>query len=188
MMMKSSLFALTAVILTACSAGPSTRLDMSPVHSDLELRAIVGTVMLRTVSLPAYAAAEEIAIETPEGFISSDADVLWADDPERAVTLAMTTHLGDILSATIGPDPWPFAGLADVSIDVRVQRMIAGADGVFRLSGQFFVGGDGVDFPNSAHSFDIETALAEPGTGAIADAQARALLQLSEQIARTLAR
>jgi len=144
--------------------------------------------MLRTVSLPTYAAAEEIAIEVAPGIIGTDADILWADDPERAVTLAMTQQLDDILSATVGPDPWPFAGLPDVAVDVRVAQMLAGSDGNFRFSGQYFVGGDGIDFRNSSHRFDISEPLLGEGAQAIAAAQARSILKLSEEIARRLGR
>jgi uncharacterized lipoprotein YmbA len=186
MFQKSLLIACTA-LLTACSA-PTNRLDMAPLESSLNLRAQVSSVMVRTVSLPAYAAAEELAFETIEGFITSDAEVLWADEPDRAVTLLITRHLNDILNATAGPDPWPFAGLPDVAIDIRVEEMLARADGSFRLRGQFFVGGDGIDFPNSARSFDVTQPLASEDLAAVALAQSAALLTLSEDIARTLAR
>ena len=186
-MLRPLIALLSLVFVTACS-GPSNRLDMSPVSSNLQLRALVGSAMLRTVSLPTYAAAEEIAVEIAPGIIGTDADILWADDPERAVTLAMTRHLDGILNATVGPDPWPFAGLPDVSVDVRVSQMLAGADGVFRLSGQYYVGGDGIDFRNSSHRFDFAINIDGEGTPAIAMAQARAILALSEDIARKLGR
>ena len=124
------LSAIALAALAAC-AGPANRLDMSPVQSDLSLRAQVGTIMLRDVSLPTYAAADEIAREIAPGIIGTDAEILWADEPERAVTLAMTRHLDEILNATVGPDPWPFVGLPDVAVEVRVAQMLAGADGVF---------------------------------------------------------
>jgi len=144
--------------------------------------------MVRTVSLPTYAAAEELAFETPEGLISTNTDVLWADDPARAVTLTLTRNIGNIISAKVGPDPWPFSGLPDVAIDVRVTRMIAGADGVFDLEGQYYVGGDGIDYTNSTNSFAVSTPIVGEGPAAIAQAQAQSLLILSEQIARKIAR
>ena len=100
----------------------------------------------------------------------------------------LARNLGDILNAKIGPDPWPFAGLPDVSIDVRVTRMIAGADGIFDLEGQYFVGGDGIDFTNSTNRFAVQAPITVSGATGIADAQALALLTLSEQIARKIAR
>ena len=186
-MMKPLIFVGLTALLAACS-GNASRLDMSQVQSELTLRAAVGSAMVRTVSLPTYAAAEELSIETPEGLIESNAGILWADDPSRAVTLMLARNLGDILNAKIGPGPWPFAGLPDVSIDVRVTRMIAGADGIFDLEGQYFVGGDGIDFTNSTNRFAVQAPITVSGTTGIADAQARALLTLSEQIARKIAR
>jgi uncharacterized lipoprotein YmbA len=171
--------------LAACS-GPIDRLALTPQPSSLQLSPLVGSAMVRTVSLPAYAAAEEVAVELPGGLISSNEDVLWADDPQRAVTLALTSGLSNILNADVGPEPWPFFGLPDVSIDVRVARMLAGADGAFHLSGQFYVGGDGIDFRNSADSFDISVPMTDQSLSNIATAQAAALSLLSEQIARKL--
>lgn len=186
-MMKPLMFVGLTALMVGCS-GPAPRLDMAPLDSRLSLRAAVGSAMVRTVSLPTYAAAEELSVETPEGLIESDNALLWADDPSRAVTLALTRNIGNITSAKVGPDPWPFAGLPDVAIDVRVTRMIAGANGVFDLEGQFFVGGDGIDYTNSTNSFAIATPLAAATPAAIASAQAQALLTLSEQISRKIAR
>ena len=186
-MMKPMIFVGFTAMMAACS-GSSARLDMAPVQSQLNLRAAAGSAMVRTVSLPTYAAAEELAIETPEGLIASSAGILWADDPSRAVTLTLTRNLGDVLSTKIGPDPWPFVGLPDVAIDVRVTRMIAGADGMFDLEGQYFVGGDGIDYPNTTTTFALQTPIASQAPADIALAQAQALLTLSEQIARKIAR
>ncbi len=186
-MFKPALSCLALASLVACSS-PSNRLDMSPVTTELRLRANVGTVMLRDVSLPTYAAAEEIAQEVAPGIIGTNADILWADDPARAVTLAMTRHLDTILNATVGPDPWPFIGLPDVVIETRVAQMLAGADGTFRFTGQYYLGGDGIDYPNSSTAFDYAIPLQGEGAGAVAVAQGQAILALSEDIARKLSR
>ena len=103
-MMKPLIFVGLTALLAACS-GNASRLDMSQIQSELTLRAAIGSAMVRTVSLPTYAAAEELSIETPEGLIESNAGILWADDPSRAVTLMLARNLGDILNAKIGPDP-----------------------------------------------------------------------------------
>ena len=185
-MPKTLLFVIFAA-LAACSP-PLDRLAMTPLVSQLELRPLVGSAMVRTVTLPTYAAVEEVAFERPGGLIASNADVLWADDPQRAVTLVLTRTLSDILNTDVGPEPWPFVGLPDVAIDVRVERMLAGADGTFNLTGQFYVGGDGIDFRNSTDSFDINVAMPNQSLPSIATAQAAALLSLSEEIAQTLGR
>lgn len=185
--MFKKMIVLTAVALAAC-APPLDRLALTPLPSAMELRPLVRSAMVRTVSLPTYAAAEEIHFETASGLIASNEDVLWADSPERAVTLILTQTLSDILNTDVGPDPWPFVGLPDVAIDVRVARMIAGADGVFYLTGQYFVGGDGIDFPNSSRTFAISKPMPDQSLQSIATAQAEALLALSEQIAGALSR
>lgn len=176
-----------AVLLTACS-GTQTRIATPAVTSDLQLNAFVGSALVQTVSLPAYAAAEELAVETAPGVITSTGDLLWADDPERAVTLRLASHLDQILTATVGPDPWPFPGLPDVGIDVRVTDMLAQADGTYRLAGTYFVGGDGIDFRNTSSAFDIVIPLADAEAATVAQAQAAAILTLAEDIARRLGR
>ncbi|MFQ1699705.1 membrane integrity-associated transporter subunit PqiC [Loktanella agnita] len=177
---------LTIATLSAC-ASPE-RLSLVALDSQLELRPLVSSAVVRTITLPTYAAVEEIAAETGEGLIASNEDVLWADDPQRAMTLVVARNLADILNTDVGADPWPFVDLPDVAIDIRVERMLAGADGVFRLSGQFYVGGDGISFPNSTHTFAITKPLPDQTLTGLATAQAQAVLSLSEQVARTLAR
>lgn len=173
--------------LVACSP-PINRLSMAPLQSPLELRPLVESVMLRTVTLPSYAAAEEIAFETAEGLIASNEDVIWADDQQRAVTVAITRNMTDILNAMVGPEPWPFIALPDVVVDIQVERMLAGSDGIFLLTGQFYVGGDGIDFPNSTRPFAISKPMADGTLASIAAAQAEVLLTLSEDISKVLAR
>lgn len=185
-MLQRMLFVVLALV--AGCAPPADRLALAPLQSELELRPLVRSAIVRTVSLPTYAAAEEIAFETADGLIASTDTVLWADDPQRAVTLAIARNLTDILNTDVGPDPWPFVGLPDVAIDIRVERMLAQADGTFRLTGQFYVGGDGIDFPNSTQPFAITKQMPDQSLPSIATAQAEALLTLSEEIARTLDR
>lgn len=185
--MLSRLMVLASAVLVACTP-LADRVALNPVSSTLELRPLVGSAMVRRVSLPSYAAAEEIALEMADGRIDINEDVLWADEPERAVTLILTQTLGDILNTDVGPDPWPFVGLPDVSVDVRVARMLAGADGTFQLNGQFYVASEAARFRDSSHSFAITEPMADSTVGSIAAAQSAALLKLAEQIAATLGR
>ena len=185
--MKPALPLLLTAMLAACS-GPIDRIALTSQPSALELRPLVGSAMVRTVSLPSYAAAEEIAFEVSGGLIATNDDVLWADEPERAVTLFLTQSLSDILNTTVGPEPWPFVGLPDVSIDVQVTQMLANADGSFRLVGQVYVGGDGISYRNSAESFDLSIPMTDQSLASISAAQSAALVQLSELIARKLGR
>ncbi len=186
-MIKTLLSTFAVLALVACS-GTLTRVAYPTAQSTLNLRAFVGSALVQTVSLPAYAAAEELAIETAPGVITSTGDLLWADDPARAVTLEIARHLDDILTATVGPDPWPFPGLPDVGIDIRVSDMIAKSDGQFHLTGTYFIGGDGIDFRNTSSAFNIRIPVTSLEAGPVAAAQSQAILQLSEDIARQLGR
>ena len=185
--MIQKLLLVASLGLAGCAAQPD-RLAFTPAASTLQLQPLVRSAMVRTVSLPDYAAAEEIPLQDASGLIIADSGVLWADDPQRAVTLAVSSTLAQITGADVGPEPWPFIGLPDVAIDIRVTRMIAAADGTFQLAGQYFVGGDGIDFRNTALSFDIRQPMADQSIGAISAAQSASILTLTEQIARSLAR
>lgn len=186
-MIKHLLTTAALTALVAC-AGPINRVEMTRLSSSLELQAAVSSAVVRSVSLPSYAAAEEVSLESPEGLITTDGAVLWADEPERATTLTLSRHLNDILNATVGPDPYPFAGIPDVAIEVRVEEMLARNNGIFSLRGQYFIGGDGIDFPNQARSFEFTTALAGEGLNGVARAQSQVILDLAEDIAKALSR
>lgn len=185
--MLSRLLVLACAAFAACTP-LADRVALSPIPSSLELRPLVGSAMVRTVSLPNYASAEEIAVETTDDLIVVREDVLWADEPERAVTLILTRTLGDILNTDVGPDPWPFVGLPDVSVDIRVERMLGSLDGTFTLNGQFFVASEAAAFRDSTHSFEITEPMANATVASISAAQSAALLKLAEQIAATLGR
>ncbi len=186
--MKIAFAWVALVFVLGCSSVIPPRIDMVAPTSALKLNAIVQSAMVRTVSLPTYAAAEEVAFETSSGLISQNNNLLWADDPARAVTLTIARQLDNILTADVSPEPWPFVNLPDVAIDVRVSRMIAGRNGNFSLEGQYYVGGDGIDFPNSTTSFAIQVPLTSSQSAEIAQAQAKAILRLSEKIAYSLDR
>ncbi|MHC0053624.1 PqiC family protein [Actibacterium sp. D379-3] len=189
MILRHILPAAGLALLAACSSAPPTLYPVDAAQSDLRLRTSLSGVLVKPIELPEYAAAEEIAVEVEGGAIRPSRNELWADIPERAATLQVARQLDQILTAIVASDPWPFVGVPDAEVDIRVDRFIAGHDGVFRLSGQYFVGGVGRVYPERAASFDIAVPVAAgQGLPGVADAQATALLRLSEDIARTLAR
>lgn len=185
MVRVSTLFSLAlAFVLAACGPDPVRVPLAAAVESDLRVRVPVSTVMLRDVSLPTYAAAEEIPLQDGTGVIATAEGLLWADDPERAATLALSRHLNMILSATVAPEPWPLDGIPDVTVDVRVSEALATNTGQFVLEAQFFIGGDGRPFRPNANEFRTAVPLADTTPGAVARAQAEAYRQLAEAIAR----
>ncbi|MBS1304261.1 membrane integrity-associated transporter subunit PqiC [Loktanella sp. SALINAS62] len=174
--------------LVACGS-TTTRLNMPTAAPTLSLRAGMETVVLRDVTLPTYAASDEIALETAPGVITTDGELLFADDPSRAVTLSLSRQMDTILSALVGPEPWPFPGLPDVVVDVRVSEMLGSAvTGNFTLSGQYFIGGDGIDYPNTAHNFAYVVPMPTPDIPGAVAAQGLAITGLAEDISRRLGR
>jgi uncharacterized lipoprotein YmbA len=127
------------IFLTACGGSPAARYSVPQPAVDETIRIAYGSVEVRDVSLPTYAAADEIHSETETGALSSSSSVLWADAPERAVSLALSRNLSELTKAKIANEPWPFQSFPQARVEVRIEEMLAGQDGLFRLKGQYFV-------------------------------------------------
>ncbi|WP_300038358.1 ABC-type transport auxiliary lipoprotein family protein [uncultured Roseobacter sp.] len=169
--------------LAACAPAPD-RYAVPVVAPGIQQRIAFRAVEVREVSLPAYAAADEIALEDETGRVVSDGAVLWADTPGRAVALEFSRNLAQITGARVASAPWPFETFADAMLDLRFERLVAGADGQFRASGQYFVG-----VPDGRRErsglFDLSAAF-DPlgGPAAIAAARAEVIAELAGFIAR----
>lgn len=190
-------------LMAACTTTPQYLVETR--SSDLHVRAAVRTVLVRTVSLPTYAADQKIAVQDETGSIQAEDFGLWADEPERATTLAITRHLNAMTSAKVAPDPWPLPEPPQGTVDIRIETFIATNRNTFRASGQYFMGSeipDPIDdpdpdkpprvlpapLPDKARLFNIEIPLPTKSPADIAVAQASALLALSEKVARDLSR
>ncbi|MFN3208279.1 MAG: membrane integrity-associated transporter subunit PqiC [Roseovarius sp.] len=180
----STLAAATLLLASACG-GPNP--DLYPVAAPQvtdTIRISFGTVEVREVSLPAYAAADEIAVEDENGKLVTDADVRWADNPERAVALEIARNLAQLSGARVASEPWPFEELPDARLEVRFESLVAGADGNFRGSGQYFVGvPDGRRERSGLFQLAVPYDL-EGGTPALARARGQLVLDLARVIAR----
>ena len=188
MMLTRPFLSLIVLALLAGCGGIKPRYLIDPPASDVRVRTAAQSIMLREVSLPGYAASEEIALQDADGAVLEVKKALWADLPSRAVTLALARQLDAALSATVAAEPWPLAGLPDAEVEVRVDRALAGADGKFRLSGVYYVLSEiGSLGPESAE-FEIAVPLAGPNPGDIAAAQSQALARLAETMARGMER
>ena len=144
----------------------------------------LGQVELRDVVLPQYAAAAEIAVQNATGGLVANSAQIWAETPVRAVTDVLAEQISALSGAIVVAEPWPLSEGPDRVLEVRVQRILAGADGLFHLEGQYFVSsftGSGGDV---VRRFDLTVPLTGPAPAAIADAQARALQALARQIAQ----
>lgn len=193
--MNRLLFALLATAaLTACSDPEKTgRYLIDPPMSGGRVANVIGSAELRDVSLPEYASGQEVAWQTADGAVRSNPDNLWADNPQRAFTQTLARAISDVSGANVIAEPWPLASPPAKRIEVRVEKALAQADGVYRMSGRYFVSSEGFEGgADRARSFDIAIPFlaegAEPGTaaetpGAIAAAQSQAIAQLARQIA-----
>jgi len=174
-----------ALLLAACS-GTVQRIPADPAPPSAQVRIAYRTVELSEVTLPTYAAAEEIFLQGADGVLTSSSDLLWADDPKRAVTLGLVRALNQITGAQVAPAPWLYESLPDARIEVQVEDMVADLRSArFRLSGQYFVAAAPGIGRDRARSFDLTVPLtAEPTTATIAAARSRAVADLAVTIAR----
>lgn len=171
------------LILVACSATSERYIVASP-QANQSQRIAFQAVEIREVSLPAYAADDEIVVRAADGSLESDGGILWADTPARAIALELSRHLAQISGARIASNPWPFEALPDARLDLRFESLFGGDDGLYRATGQYFVavapGGR-----ERAGLFDLSVAYdPEAGPSAIATARGQVILDLAEELAR----
>lgn len=182
MIRTPALFLGLALLLAACGS-PERFAVSAPAITDKQ-RISFSSVEVRDVSLPSYAAADEISIQSADGTLISSSDVLWADAPERAVALELSQNLARLTDRRIASEPWPFEAFPDARLDVRFSELVAREGGVFRASGQYFVAVENGGRERSG-LFDLEVPF-DPAGGptAIAAARGQLILDLSRFIAR----
>lgn len=180
-MIRSLLIAL--MFLAGCGEGE--RLLPAPqVGAAERVASRFASIEVREVSLPAHAASEEIYVEAEGGGLTAS-ELLWADDPTRAVTLAMSRNLAEITGARVAPEPWPFDGFPAARVDVRVERFLSSQAGVLTLAGQYFVADLESGERDRARLFSLTAPLASTATpAAAAEARARLVAELALKIAR----
>jgi uncharacterized lipoprotein YmbA len=181
--MKQMLWIFGLCALTACSSSPDRYAVTSPPIAETQ-RIGFRAIEVRDVSLPAYAAADDIAVLDDAGRLVGLDGALWADTPSRAIALEISQNLARMSGARVAPEPWPFEAFPDARLDIRFQSLIAGPDGRMRATGQYFVGvSDGRR--ERSGLFDLSVAY-DPAGGAAAVSAARGqiVLDLTRLIAR----
>jgi hypothetical protein len=168
--------------LAACGTA-AVRYPIPAVEPGDRIRIAARSVEIAEVSLPSFARTEEIWTETPAGGLVSDPAVLWADEPTRGVTQELTRYLATITGALVAAAPWPFDEPAAARLSVRLDEMVAGADGQFRIAGQYLStrreGGR-----DRATAFRIVAPITpDSGVPGIAAARATVMRELARQIA-----
>lgn len=197
MMTRLTRLALPTALLLALLAGCSNPEDtarylIDPPRSVGQLPSRLGTVELKDVSLPEYASGDEVAWQSTDGAVRSTPDNLWADNPRRAVTQTLASEISAISGATVIAEPWPLSNAPDSKLDVRIDKALAQADGIYRLSGRYFLSAESLDGGDShVRNFDIAIPMINPdqeaeqviSAGTVAAAQSQAIAQLAAQIA-----
>ncbi len=173
-----------AILLAACTSNKDMYL-IDATDAVAKQRVAARSVEVKEVILPAYAAASEIAYQTETGALKTAKGALWAEEPRAAVTRIIAQRLDTGTTASVAPEPWPLLDGPDSTVTVRVDRMVARADGQFELSGQF-----AVSFSTGGRDrlrrFTILQPLAGQSPGAISAATGAALAELAADIAKSL--
>jgi uncharacterized lipoprotein YmbA len=176
------LVAVATMSIAACTTS-DVRFASTPDEPSARIASRYASLEVVKVTLPVYAATEEIFVENEDGAISA-LGPLWADDPARAMTLQLARDLAAITGARVAPEPWPFRDIADARVDVRVEEMLAMAAGTYRISGQFFIAPDTAG-PDRSGLFSVSVPLpAEATPSQIAAARGTATSSLAEEIVR----
>jgi hypothetical protein len=182
--MRRSILVLCALAALASCGPPPERFAAPLAASGGRIGVSVASIEVRDVSLPSYAQDEEIWQESAAGALTPLEGDLWADAPARGVTLELARQLAAVTGVRVASEPWPFAALPAGRVEVRADRFVAGRDGRFRISGQYFA----VDLDRQrdrSAEFDVSAPIApEGGTPAIAAARAAAIRDLARLIAQ----
>lgn len=174
-------------LLMACG-GPDTQVLLAPSAPDLRVRPLVSSIEVRDISLPRYAASDVLVVQGANGVLEELPNTVWADTPERSMTLALARDLGTITGARVAVEPWPFAQQPAASVTVRVEQLLARQDNVLVFSGQYAIAPVDSGLADRAGRFDLTVPIIGEGAAALSGAQSKALAQLSEIIARRLSR
>lgn len=178
-------YLLAILFLAGCSGGPELRYAVPETKPSERVSVVHRTIEVRDITLPTYASMEKIFTEDADGALVSS-NMLWADEPGRGVTLALSRALADITGRTTASEPWPFDDDPDARVEVRIEEFVASRlTSEFRMSGQYFVAALEGRGRNRSGVFNLSVALPEDaGPRAIAEARSRIVVNLAELIAR----
>ena len=181
-LLKATLITVT-LALSACGSTPD-RYAVTPPKITEKIRIGFSALEVKDVSLPFYAAADEIAIQGADGKLVTKKDLLWADSPERAIALELARSLATLSGARVASEPWPFEAFPDARLEVRFESLIAQSNGQFRATGQHFVGASSENRERSG-TFDLAVPYdIDGGPQEIAQARGEIIRDLAAYIAR----
>lgn len=175
---------ITSVVLTLAACGSPERFSVSPPVITQTQPISFASVEVRDVSLPTYAASDEIHQREDDGTLISSTDILWADSPERAIALELSRNLARLTGRRVASEPWPFEEFAEARLEIRFSHLIATTSGEFHTSGQYFVAvRDGRR--ERSGLFDLVVPFdPKGGPNAIAAARGQLILDLARYVAQ----
>lgn len=175
---------ISALVLALAACGSPERYAVSPPAVTEKVRISFASVEVRDVSLPSYAAADEIAIRQENGTLTTSSDVLWADAPERAIALELSQNLSRLTERRVASEPWPFEEFAAARLEIRFADLVATTTGEFRTSGQYFVSVRDGGRERSG-LFDLSVSFdPKGGPNALAAARGQLILDLAAFVAK----
>lgn len=175
---------LVAALLAGC--GTDTTYLTAPTAAEQQVALRVGSIEVQDMVLPDYAEAPEIMIEGADGGLKPIKGAVWGNMTARGVSAQLVESLGARTTAKIAAEPWPLTDYPDATLQVRVDRILARADGSFVFSGQYAVASPDRKLREFIERFAISVPLAGASPGAIAQAKGAALDQLADQIVARL--
>jgi uncharacterized protein len=180
-MQKPLIVLFMAASLFGCG-DKKARFEIPAPATSAEVRLRVTSIEVRDVSLPAYASASEIVVEDATGALRPVPKAIWADDPARGVTGALARAMDTASSAKVAAEPWPLNDGPQARVQVRIDQMVAKADGSFYLEGQFAISSGSGAVRDSLTRFAVAVPMTDLAPASVADATGLALGQLSAQI------
>ncbi|MHA3977740.1 PqiC family protein [Halovulum sp. GXIMD14794] len=184
-MIRTTAAALLTFTLAACGSteGP-LRYEVPIPPPQEQIRVASSSVELREVSLPLYAELETISVRSADASLRSDTEVLWADEPVRAISRGLVTYLSALTGARVAESPWPLADLPDSELEVRFDRLVADPDGVFRASGQYYIAPRGGSGREVTGRFAASAPYQPENLASVAAAKGSVIAEIARQIAR----
>lgn len=179
-----------ALLLAGCGTATRYVVEAEPagVPPAAKQRLRVASIELREVVLPAYGEDSKLLIEGKDGGLTPVRGSEWADSSARAITAELARSLDLRGSASVAAEPWPLLDGPDIRLEVRIERLIARANGAFVLAGQYAVSSPDGRMRDFLERFEISVPLADQKPATVARAYGAALDGLSNQILRRLAR
>lgn len=178
--------ALTLALAACGDTAARYLVEPAPTAAPVALR--LSSIEVRDAVLPAYAEDVQILAQDASGALVPVKGAEWADSSARAVTAALARSLDLQSTAAVAAEPWPLSDAPAARLDVRVDALVARADGTFQMAGQYAVASFDAPGREVLERFDIRVPRPGDGPGAIAAAQGQAFDRLAAQIVARLAR